>query len=291
MIKRILKGLVIFFGVIVVLASGFYTKVYFSTESRMNKVYAVTPQMIEVSSDSAVLALGKHFVETKGCQDCHSNDLGGKVFIEDPALGFLIARNLTKGKGGLPQEHNAEDWMLALKHGIRRNGKPLLFMPSHEYSQLSETDMSALISYCITLPHVDRELPESSVGFLGRILTDLGKLPLLPVEMIDHDKKLIREVKVEISPAYGKYLSISCIGCHRENLKGGDPVAPGYPVVSDITSTGNPGKWTEEQFMNTLRTGETPEGKKLNPEQMPWTMTKGYTEIELKALFAYIKSI
>lgn len=291
MIKRIFKGVAIFIGVIVVLASGFYTKVYFSTESRMNKVYAVTPQKISISSDSAILALGKHLVETKGCQDCHGADLGGKVFVEDAALGFLIARNLTKGKGGLPKEHNTDDWVLALKHGIRRDGKPLLFMPSHEFAHLSETDMSAMISYCLTLPSVDRALPESTIGFLGRILTDLGKLPLLPAEMIDHEKKLIPEVKVEISPAYGKYLSISCVGCHRDNMKGGEPVAPGYPVVADISSTGNPGKWTAEQFMHTLRTGETPEGKKLNPGQMPWTMTKGYTDVELKALYLYLKSI
>lgn len=291
MIRKILKGIAIFIGVVVVLAVVFYAKVYFSTQSRMNHTFNVTPQKISVSTDSAVLALGKHFVETKGCTDCHGADLGGKVFVDDPALGFLIARNLTKGKGGLPKEHNVDDWVLALKHGIRKNGKPLLFMPSHEYTHLSETDMSAIISYCSTLAPINRELPESSVGFLGRILTDLGKLPLLPAEMIDHERTLVKEVQVEVTPEYGKYLSISCIGCHRENLKGGEPVAPGYPVVADISSTGNPGKWTEEQFMQTLRTGETPEGKKLKPSEMPWTMTKGYTDTELKALFAYLRSI
>lgn len=291
MIRKILKGIAIFIGVVVVLAVGFYTKVYFSTQSRMNHTFKITPQKISVSTDSAVLALGKHFVETKGCTDCHGPDLGGKVFVDDPALGFLIARNLTKGKGGLPKEHNVDDWVLALKHGIRRNGKPLLFMPSHEYTHLSEADMSAIISYCSTLAPIDRELPESSVGFLGRILTDLGKLPLLPAEMIEHERTLVKEVRAEVSPEYGKYLSISCIGCHRENLKGGEPVAPGYPVVADISSTGNPGKWTEEQFMSTLRTGETPEGKKLKPSEMPWTMTKGYTDTELKALFVYLRSI
>ncbi|HEX5169432.1 MAG TPA: cytochrome c [Cyclobacteriaceae bacterium] len=291
MIRKILKGLAIFIGVIVVLAVGFYTKVYFSTRSRMNHTYAITPQKISISTDSSVLALGKHYVETKGCQDCHGADLGGKIFVDDPALGLLVARNLTKGNGGLPKDHNVDDWVLALKHGIRRNGKPLLFMPSHEYTHLSEGDMSAIISYCLTLKPVDRELPQSNLGFLARILTDLGKLPLLPVEMIDHDRTLIKEVKAEVTADYGKYLSISCIGCHRENLKGGEPVAPGYPVVADISSTGNPGRWTVEQFMNTLRTGETPEGKKLDPSQMPWTMTKGYTDTELKALFTYLRSI
>lgn len=291
MIKKILKGIGIFLGIIILAATGFYAKVYYSTQQRMNRTYTITPQKINVSKDSAVLALGKHFVETKGCTDCHGADLGGKVFIDDPALGFLVARNLTKGKGGLPQEHNPDDWVLALKHGIRRNGKPLLFMPAHEYTRLSENDMSAIISYCASIEPVDRELPPSSVGFVARILTDLGKLPLLPAEMIDHNRTLVKDVKAEVSIDYGKYLSISCIGCHRENLKGGEPLAPGLPSVADISSSGNPGKWSEEQFMSTLRTGETPEGKKLNPEEMPWTMTKGYTDTELKALYAYLRSM
>jgi mono/diheme cytochrome c family protein len=291
MIRKILKGVAIFVGIALVLAAGFYAKVYFGTHARMNHLYTITPQKISISADSSILALGKHYIETKGCADCHGVDLGGKVFVDDPALGLLIARNLTKGKGGLPREHNVDDWVLALKHGIRRDGKPLLFMPSHEYTHLSEADMSAIISYCVSLSPIDRELPKSEIGFLARILTDMGKLPLLPAEMIDHNKTLIKEVKAEVSVEYGKYLSISCIGCHRENLKGGEPVAPGYPVVADISSTGNPGKWTVDQFMQTLRTGETPEGKKLKPSEMPWTMTKGYTDTELQALFAYLRSI
>jgi mono/diheme cytochrome c family protein len=109
--------------------------------------------------------------------------------------------------------------------------------------------------------------------------------------MIDHDRVLVKDVKVEVSVEYGKYLSIACQGCHRENMKGGDPVAPGFPLVADISSTGNPGKWTDEQFLNTLRTGTTPEGKVLKPQEMPWTMTQAYTDVELKALHMYLNSL
>jgi hypothetical protein len=74
-------------------------------------------------------------------------------------------------------------------------------------------------------------------------------------------------------------------------MKGGPPLAPGFPVVADITSTGNPGKWTEEQFIHTLQTGTTPEGKKLNPSEMPWVSFKNYNEAELKSLFLFLKSM
>jgi mono/diheme cytochrome c family protein len=279
-------------GVLIAIVAIFYAKVYFSTESRINKVYTVTPQQLDFNPlDSTLLASGQRLVTTKGCNDCHGEDLGGKIFVDDPALGLLVAQNLTKGKGGLPQDHNITDWVLALKHGIRKNGKPLLFMPSHEYTLLSEQDMTAIIAYCLQLPNIDRDLPDHKLGPVGRILTDLGKLPLLPVEMIDHNRMLVKEVKAEVSVDYGKYLSIACQGCHRENMKGGDPVAPGFPPVANISSTGNPGKWTDDQFMQTLRTGTTPEGKVLKPSEMPWTMTKAYSDTELKALHLYLNSL
>lgn len=292
MIKKILKITGIIFGVIVVCVAGFYTKAYISVEKRRNAHYKVVAQPISIKKDSASLALGGRLVKAKGCTDCHSANLGGKVFIDDPALGHIIAPNLTRGKGGLPKDHNPEDFVLALKHGIRRDEKPLLIMPSHEFNFLSENDMSAIIAYLSELPNVDNEFPEgNSIGFLGYVLTDLGKLPMFPAEMINHDRILVKEVKAEISAEYGKYIATSCQGCHRENMKGGDPIAPGFPVVSDISSTGRPGQWTDEQFINTLRTGETPEGKVLNPDEMPWKMAREFNDVELKALHLYLNSL
>jgi mono/diheme cytochrome c family protein len=291
MFKKTLKITGVVLGVVVCLFAAFYLKAHVSTESRIHQVYAVVPQQLTPSSDSAILAYGKRLITTKGCNDCHGADLGGKIFIDDPALGLIVARNLTRGKGGLPEDFEVSDWVLALKHGIRKTGLPLLVMPADEYTHLTEKDMTAIISYCSQVPAVDRELPPSGVGPLARVLTELGKLPLLPVEKIDHSRKLTVDLKAEVSIEYGKYLSNACQGCHREHMKGGEPIAPGFPVVADISSTGNPGKWTAEQFMQTLRTGHTPEGKALKASEMPWTMTRAYTDIELKALHLYLQSI
>jgi cytochrome c553 len=210
---------------------------------------------------------------------------------EDFILGRLVSSNLTQGKGGLPKDHSVNDWILALKHGIRRDGKPLIFMPSHEFYLLSEEDMKAVIAYCATVPPVDNVVPEIKLGPVARILSDVGSFPLIPAEMVDHSHTLIKQVREEVSVEFGKYLSTSCQGCHKESMKGGEALAPGLPVVADISSTGNPGKWTEEEFIQTLRTGVTPEGKTLKPEEMPWPMAKELNDIELKALHKYLKSI
>ena len=291
MFKKILKVVAIVLGAILFIVVAFYIKVYVSTENRMHQEYTVQLEPLSIKDDSATLAYGGRLITTKGCNDCHGTDLGGKVFVNDPALGLLIARNLTSGEGGLAQDYGIEGWTLALKHGLRKDGTPLLFMPSHEYALLSKEDMEAIISYCSQLAPIDRELPESNVGPLGRVLADLGKLPLLPAEMIDHTRQLETNVVAEVSVEYGKYLSAACQGCHRENMKGGEPVAPGFPQVADISSSGNVGEWSTDQFMETLRTGKTPEGKLLNAAEMPWTMTKAYNDVELQALHLYLKSI
>src|SRR5690606_15719881 len=117
---------------VVLVAAGYYLKASSSVQERMEQNYTVELEHLDIPTDTATLAYGKRLITTKGCDDCHGADLGGKVFIEDPGLGLIIASNLTKGKGGLPADFDGDDWLMALKHGLR-DGKPLIFMPSHEY--------------------------------------------------------------------------------------------------------------------------------------------------------------
>ena len=120
MFRKILKITSVVLGIAIGFAAAFYAKAYYDTEARMNKVYEVAVQSITIPTDSAQLAYGALLTVAKGCRDCHGEDMGGKIFIDDAALGRVVAKNLTKGIGGLPADHAVSDWVLALKHGIRR---------------------------------------------------------------------------------------------------------------------------------------------------------------------------
>ena len=61
--------------------------------------------------------------------------------------------------------------------------------------------------------------------------------------------------------------------------------------MPNITKSGNIGKWTEAEFINTLRTGKTPEGKQMDPRNMPWTMTKEFSDTEIKSVYLFLKSL
>ena len=290
-LKKVLKWIGIVLGSLIGLLLLAYAVVYFQTESRFAKVYSITPAALTIPRDSATLARGEHLTQIKGCQDCHGKDLAGKAFLDDPAVGRFIAGNLTKGKGGLPASYSDADWVRALRHGIGPDGKGLLAMPSHETTKMSDQDLAAVIAYCQGLRPVDRELPDHHVAPMARVLMVAGVFPMLSAEKIDHQAKSRAEVEATVSAEYGAYLAVSCSGCHGENFQGGPSPVPGFPPIPNITSTGHPGKWTEAEFIKTLRTGLTPEGKQMKNTDMPWQMTSQYTDLELKALRTYLMTL
>ncbi|WP_242928950.1 c-type cytochrome [Pontibacter vulgaris] len=289
MLKKILKVTLKVVGLLVLAVALAYAYISINVSSRMNKVYAVNAATLDLPKDKTILGNGKRLYTIKGCADCHGADLGGKVVFDDPAVGRITSANLTSGKGGLPANYEVKDWVRALRHGIGQDSKPLLVMPSHDIYKLSDNDMAAIIAYCRSQKPVDRDLPDIEIRPVGKVLTALDKIPMLSAEMIDHNYKAPAEMLPEISPAYGEYLAVACTGCHHENLKGGESPVPGGKSVPDITASGAVGKWSESQFVNTLRTGVRPNGVKLSSE-MPWQMTKGYNDTEIKALYAYLKS-
>ncbi|CAL1520562.1 cytochrome c [Chitinophaga sp. MM2321] len=291
MFSKILKwaGIVVL-GLIVVLVIAFGV-FSFLFNQHANKQYAIDVREIEIPTDSATIAAGAHLFTIKGCAHCHGTDLGGKVFVDDPPIGRFAGSNLTYGKGGLPASFDNKAWLTAMRHGVSPAGKTLMLMPSPDFVKLSDQDIGAIIAYCKAQPKVDRPTIPFKVGPMGKVLSVLGKVPLFPAEEIDHTYKQPADVVKSATAEYGEYLSVSCIGCHKPSLKGGDNPIPGGVPVANITSTGHVGKWSEDGFITALRTGKTPEGKQLKNEDMPWGMTAQYTDVELKALYLYLKNL
>lgn len=289
--KKIFKWTGILLGAAVALLLVVYGFLYYQTDKRFSKQYAVQAQPIAIPADSASLAQGHHLVNIKGCNDCHGPDLGGKVVVDDPGLGYLTAPNITRGKGGLLsryQHYTDADYVRAIKHGLGKDNRSLKLMPSYEYNPLSQRDLGALIAYLKSVPPVDREMQPIALNPLAYVLTYFDKLPLVSAERIDHSRQSLQEVPAVLSPAYGQYVAVGCTGCHRDNFRGGDPVIPGSPQVPDITASGQVGKWSEAQFVKTMRTGVTPEGKKLDPQFMPWPMAKEFTDTEIRSLYLFL---
>jgi mono/diheme cytochrome c family protein len=286
MLKKVLKWTGRILLLILFLVIGYYTKAYISTENRRSKVYTIKPLDLNIPTDSVTIAMGKRLVTVKGCDDCHAKDLGGSTIFEKAGMGRLVAKNLTTGEGGLRAGFSTEDWVRAIRHGVQHDGTPLIYMPAGDYNQLSDTDLKAIIAYCAQVPQVNRHHPATEIGPGAVIANDLGALSLFEAEGIDHTLPPPAAKMEQISVEFGQYVALVCTHCHQPNMKG----KPGEGGSPDISSTGQSSKWTDEQFFQTLRTGKRPDGSGLKPP-MPWQMTSAFSDVEMRALRMYLKSI
>ena len=275
--------------IVLLLVSGI---VYGASERRLRKTYDASVDSLIVPEDSASIARGRHLVHAVvNCELCHGSDLGGAVYSSSAAIGTVAGPNLTRGKGGLPATYTTMDYLRAIRRGVRQDGRSLIVMPSEVFTHLSQEDLGAVVAFLQRLPAVDREVPRSRFGPVGRALLAAGKLNMLVAPKTPRFSAPI-SVPQDTTPAYGKYLAdiSGCHGCHGFGLSGGAVAGPpGLPPASNLTPAGL-GNWQEADFVRALREGRRPDGTTLN-EFMPWKVFRGMTDAELHALWRYLGSV
>jgi mono/diheme cytochrome c family protein len=86
-------------------------------------------------------------------------------------------------------------------------------------------------------------------------------------------------------------VTMGCTGCHGPGLSGGKVpgTPPGFKPAGNITPRGI-GSWSESQFIHALRTGERPNGSKID-EFMPIKATRMMTDVELQAIYRYLRTV
>ena len=276
---------------LVLLAAAFVAVVSWRRISRVHTVNVVVPRSIP--SDAAAIERGKHVATAMGsCTYCHGPDLGGQIMQQPGAFGTLAAPNLTRGAGGLGTTFTDTDWVRAIRHGIHRDGTSLLVMPSEAFVYMNEADLGDLIAYLKQLPAVDREVPPSRLGPLGRTLLVAGQVSLIT----DRTPSMPLPAIVPPGPTleYGRYLAgfTGCIGCHGPGLSGGHVEGPpGAPPAANLTphSSGLE-NWTETDFDHALRRGVRKNGTPIDIF-MPWPNFSGMTDVEVEALWLFVRSV
>ncbi len=290
-LKRVISVVLVSVGAFGLMAAG---TVYGVSTSALTKTFDAPLRDVPVATDSATLARGAHLVTAVGkCVDCHSADFGGKVFIDDPALGRVSATNLTAGRGGVLAQYTDAELARAIRHGIKRDGRGALIMPSDDWITLADEDVGAIISYIRSMPAVDRELPPTELRAVGRTLLTVGQLPIIPAERIDHSITARVSMPIDSSVAYGKYMADvgGCTGCHGPGLSGGKipGTPPDFKPASNLTPDGI-GRLTDTELESVLRTGRRPDGSELDA-LMPWRYTALLTPVEMRALIRYLRTV
>lgn len=281
-----------------------------TTASRQNMKYEAPYPGIKASTDTAIIAKGRHLVlNTAHCVGCHSAanvdsidfnnvDLplsGGRMF--DIGIGKVYSKNITPDmETGIGRYTDAEI-ARALYYGVRPDGTVVFdFMPFHN---ISMEDMTAIISYLRVQKPVKNKVPANTLDIIGNLVKAFMVKPVGPTGEIP------LAIKKDTSAAYGRYLAMSvaeCNGCHTErNLAGeftGEPFgggAPmdennGFPALTPPNLTPDPSGriygWSQEMFINRFR-----QGKLIPYSPMHWSSFKHMTDDELKAIYNYLKTL
>ena len=281
---RILLGLV-------VAVAAFALFAYVASERILNRHYPVAAAQLVVPADGASVERGEHIVRAVGaCTLCHGEDFGGSTYADMGPVGRVVGPNLTRGRGGRGDFTDA-DWVRAIRFGVRRDGTSLVMMPSEVFTNFNNADLMSIVAFLRTVPPVDREMPLTRFGALGRALIAVGQLKILAAPKTVHRPETERAGSTD-DVARGRYLAevSGCLGCHGPGLSGG-PVAgpPGLPPAANLTPAGL-GSWQEADFVRAIRAGVRPDGSAINPF-MPWASYATMRDDELHALWAYLRSV
>ena len=288
--KRVFKFLGYLLGAVLLLAVIAVAAVYVLSARKLGRSYEVAVKTVAMPTDADAVLRGRHIAETRGCVDCHGQDFGGAKVIDDPAVGLMWGSNLTAGRGSRTAGFTDADWVRAIRHGVSKERRGLVLMPSLEYAHFSDADLGALIAYLKTVPKVDRDSVPVKVGPVARALMLAGEIKIA-AEHIDHAGLRPPVVTPGITVDYGRYLAVGCTGCHGEQFAGGRIAGapPDWPLSRNLTPAGDLARWTEADFLKVLETGVRPDGKQLSPV-MPLAFGK-MNDVEKKALWTYLKTL
>lgn len=252
------------------------------------------------------------------CIDCHSKrdwtrfsgppidgtkGEGGELF--DKKFGFpgaFYSKNITPD--GISRYTDGELFRV-ITTGVNKEGKAMFpVMPYHYYGRMDEEDIKSIIAYIRTLSPIKNDVPPSSPDFPMSIL--INTIP---------EKASFTKIPAKTDVVnYGKYLinASACMACHTKFEKGklvaGTEFGGGrefpFPDGSVVRSgnitpdaTTGIGKWDEGTFVNLFhaRSDSVTLSTKLQPGEfnsiMPWTMYGRMHDEDLKAIYAYLKTL
>ena len=308
--KKIFKGILLLL-VITVITILLYVKLALPNVGEI--------EYLTIKATASRLERGKYLANNVCvCVDCHStrnwNEFsgplvegtlgkGGEVF--DQRFGFpgsFYSKNITPS--GIGDWTDAEI-LRAIASGVSKNGTALFpIMPHPHFGQMDKEDLESIIVYLRALKPIENVVPESKADFpMNFIINTIPKAPHFTQKPSESD-----------AVAYGGYLfnAASCSECHTKRDKGkpveGMELAGGYEfpmVTGGIARSANItqdkitgiGKWSEADFVKRFKSytdSSYVPNKVLKGNfntTMPWTMYGGMNERDLKAIYAYLKTI
>ena len=269
------------------------------------KKRALTSRKFEVTPER--LRRGDYLVHAvMHCMGCHSKyddkadppvlaakEGSGQVLFEQDNLR-LVAPNITSDPETGIGKWSDDAIARAIREGIAADGSTLFpVMPYEHFRDLSDEDLASIVVFLRSVPPSHSDLPANKIPFLFARLVQTGPKPVTePVPEPDRS-----------APAkYGGYLvrMATCSDCHTPlnpkfqpipglAMAGGNPIGEGVNSANITPDASGIGYYDEALFVQTMRTGSV-RARKLN-SAMLWWLFRNMTDDDLKAVFAYLRTL
>jgi mono/diheme cytochrome c family protein len=282
-----------------------------ATYVRANRTVDAPYPNIHASKDPTVIERGRYLVEGPAhCGECHGAVdppavsrigrplVGGQEF--KLPVGTFRVPNITSdvetGVGAIKDEALAR----LIRYGVKPDGHTALpFMP---YANLSDDDLTAIISFLRTQPPVKHHVPEHDINPLGRFVQAFVLEPKGPT------KTPPKSFEPEPTARYGEYITHNignCVMCHTQiDMRTGAFAGPMFGGGAEHEAVGNPAKkyvtpnltpdprwgwlqgWSEEAFVTRFRAGRV-----HADSPMPWEAFQKMTDNDLRAVYRYFQTL
>lgn len=273
---------------------------------------------ISAVSDSAVIARGAYLVNGAAhCAHCHADasdfqkvEAGERVpmaggFAFTLPIGNLYPRNITSDPETGIGAYTDQELARVMRYGVKKDGQALMdFMPFYD---LSDEDLTAVISYLRTLEPMKKESMDNDFNFIGKALLAFGAIQPMG------DGDVPEAPDMDSTALYGEYIANSvanCRGCHtKRDLTTGDWAGEFYaggfamdmitengeisktnhvisPNITTDPETGKIAGWTQGDFIKRFRKGRLIQGS-----PMPWGPFSQLSDMELIAIYKYLQTV
>ncbi|MBL7810713.1 MAG: cytochrome c [Bacteroidetes bacterium] len=282
-----------------------------------DKKYDAPYPDITASKDSAVIARGKYLANGPAhCGICHTpmdkimavennkeaSDFSGGWELSFPSFGTFRAPNITPDMETGIGKRTDKELARSLRHMVGYDGRMLA--PFMTFQELTDEDLTAVISYLRSLKPVKHEVKGMEAGIFLKALLAFGMMkPEGP------KNTPAKSIAIDSTVEYGKYMAWSvcnCRTCHTQmDVNTGkfvgkdfagkgafepDAFSKGHsylsPNLTPHKGTGVIANWDKAAFLQRFRAGRVHEGS-----PMPWGSFTKINDLELTALYKYLRSL
>lgn len=270
------------------------------TRALTSRSFEATPERLE---RGRYLATARH-----GCVFCHSerdwnakgappreDRLAAGVVWTEEGMPWLTAPNITPDKETGIGDVSDDAVARAIREGIGFDGRALFnLMPYQEFRRIPDEDVAAIVVYLRSLQPVKNALPKSRLPF---------PLPIVMRAVPEPIEGAVPAPDLSTPEKRGEYVlrTSACHHCHTAmtpqgqlrmeiDMAGGNPFPSPQGTIAatnltlDATGLAN---YDESTFVTVMKTGKFGTLHAI----MPWAIYKDLREDELKAIWAYLRTL